>query len=115
MTATQAYQQYVAERSDGETLAEGMEQTSEDLWSKSGEHDPDLDWEGLADGLLEDAARWRVEHAAELEDYEELIFDYDWPEGNDSLEWVITAPTTEIISWAETVKAQAEDATEDYE
>lgn len=42
----------------------------------------------------------------ELEQYRDVIF-YDWPEGDEHLEWIAAAPIAEIVDWAETVNIAA--------
>lgn len=52
----------------------------------------------------EKQARERVANDAALAAHAETIF-YDWPEGDEHLEWIATAPISEIVDWAETVEA----------
>jgi len=47
-------------------------------------------------------ARNRVNSHPELKTYENVIM-HDWPEGNEHWEWVATAPSGEIVDWAQTV------------
>jgi len=57
--------------------------------------------EEIGDGtVLYDMARDRVRGSETLAAHEEFIL-ADWPEGADHWCWVITAPVSEIISWAE--------------
>jgi hypothetical protein len=51
----------------------------------------------------ETAARQRVNATPELAVYEDIIF-YDWPNWDEHLEWVATAPVEEIVQWAATVR-----------
>ena len=39
----------------------------------------------------------------ELEQFRAVIF-ADWPEGEDHLEWVATAPVAEIVDWAQGIE-----------
>jgi thiaminase len=50
-----------------------------------------------------DRARLRVSNSPALKSYEDIIF-YDWPEGDEHLTWVATAPIKEIVDWAKTVR-----------
>lgn len=52
--------------------------------------------------ILEDAASWRVHHEPKLWPHREFILG-DWPEGDEHLVWVVTAPIEEILDWV-TVK-----------
>lgn len=49
------------------------------------------------------AARQRVSDTPELSEYEDIIF-YDWPNWDEHLAWVATAPVEEIVQWAATVR-----------
>lgn len=51
----------------------------------------------------ETLARNRVSASVNLAKYESVIF-YDWPNWNDHMEWVATAPESEIIDWAQSVE-----------
>ena len=53
VTAAEAYQQYLAERTEGETLSQWMQRTSRELWGA--EHDDEADFTAMAQEL-EDAA-----------------------------------------------------------
>jgi hypothetical protein len=41
----------------------------------------------------------RIDDSPALEPYREVIL-YDWPEGEEHLRWVLTAPEAESVSWA---------------
>ena len=51
---------------------------------------------------MENLARARVAETAELAPFAHIIFT-DWPNWDEHLEWVVSAPTEEILDWAETV------------
>lgn len=53
------------------------------------------------------AAVARVDSEPSLSPYEDIIF-ADWPEGNDHLEWVITADVDEIESWAKQIREDSD-------
>ena len=65
-TALNAYEQYLAERGAGETLGEWFERTSEALWGAQNEHDPDDDWDALADDLRKSAVEQAANEAEAL-------------------------------------------------
>jgi len=44
-------------------------------------------------------ARQRVQDTPELQQYRDVIF-ADWPEGDEHLQWIASAPLAEIVSWA---------------
>ena len=52
---------------------------------------------------VHDQARQRVQDTPQLQPYRDVIF-YDWPEGDEHLNWIATAPLAEIVDWAETVQ-----------
>tara|TARA_Y100000296_G_scaffold82379_1_gene111405 strand:+ start:1082 stop:1273 length:192 start_codon:yes stop_codon:yes gene_type:complete len=45
-----------------------------------------------------DVAKNRMIHYGLFDEYEECLF-YDWNEGTDHIDWLITAPIDEIESW----------------
>ena len=49
---------------------------------------------------LERTARNRVDSTEALKPFEATIF-YDWPNWDEHLEWIATAPVAEIVDWAE--------------
>jgi len=49
-------------------------------------------------------AHARVNETPELAAHRDTIFG-DWPNLDEHLEWVVTAPVAEIVDWAETVEA----------
>ena len=55
---------------------------------------------------LYDAVRARVRASKELAPLEDTIL-YDWPEGDQHLQWVLTAPDEEVLDWAQTVEKEA--------
>ena len=57
--------------------------------------------ENLADRThrLYREARFRVDADEQLAPYADTILD-DFPEGDDHWQWVIDAPTDEIVAWA---------------
>lgn len=54
-------------------------------------------------------ARARVQNTPELRPYIDIIIEYDW---NDSghYAWVATAPVSEILAWAEGIRADEQEA-----
>jgi len=46
----------------------------------------------------------RVENDETLAPYRDLLVNYDWQEGGEHLTWVLTAPSQELIDWAEGVR-----------
>lgn len=50
----------------------------------------------------EEQARQRVSEIPELDEISETIF-YDWPNWDEHMRWIATAPVAEIVDWAETV------------
>ena len=48
---------------------------------------------------LRERAERRVSRSPKLSQYNDVIF-YDWPNRKEHLEWVVSAPVDEIISWA---------------
>ena len=52
----------------------------------------------------EQKARARVKSTPTLQKFAETIF-YDWPNWDEHMEWIATAPVKEIVDWAETVEA----------
>jgi hypothetical protein len=53
-------------------------------------------------------AEQRVARSPNLARHRAIIYDYDWPE-SDHHRWVATAPEREIVSWAEAIKAEADE------
>jgi len=51
----------------------------------------------------EEQARRRVETTPELKAHEDTIL-YDWPNRNEHMRWVATAPVEEIVDWAKSVE-----------
>jgi hypothetical protein len=56
---------------------------------------------------FERKARQRVQRNRKLKQHESTIF-YDWPNWDEHMEWIATAPVSEILDWAETVESQTE-------
>lgn len=52
---------------------------------------------------LRTQAEKRVSASPKLSKFRAVIM-YDWPEGNEHWRWVLKAPVSEIIKWAETVE-----------
>lgn len=53
----------------------------------------------------EQQARQRVSETPGLDAWSEIIF-YDWPNWNEHMQWIATAPIAEIIDWAATVQEE---------
>ncbi len=49
-------------------------------------------------------AQHRYANTPELQPFGDIIF-YDWPNWDEHLDWIATAPTAEIVDWAETIRA----------
>jgi len=60
----------------------------------------------LADGT-EGIARHRVEHNEALDEYADEIW-YDWPNWGEHVDWIATAPVSEIVAWAKSIRDDAE-------
>lgn len=56
---------------------------------------------------IEYQAYARVAADSQLEYHREKIF-YDWPNWDDHMRWVATAPVAEIVEWAVGIEAQPE-------
>ena len=54
-------------------------------------------------------AQDRVQNTVRLSPYYSIIF-YDWPEGDEHLKWVATAPCGEIVEWAEQIRKAEQEA-----
>jgi hypothetical protein len=52
---------------------------------------------------LAELAHRRFENTPELAPYEDMIF-ADWPNMDEHLSWIITAPAADIVDWAEAAK-----------
>ena len=50
------------------------------------------------------AAAQRVADNPELEEYRDLLIENLWDNQSDHLEWVATAPITEILEWAQDIR-----------
>ena len=59
---------------------------------------------------VEEQARERVANNRELKDYAEIILDPTWPNWTEHMQWVATAPISEIVDWAEMVEADIAEA-----
>lgn len=57
-----------------------------------------------------DIASARVYTDARLTIYADILLDYDWQEGDDSFEWVATAPITEILDWCAEIRSIEDEA-----
>lgn len=49
-----------------------------------------------------------LDKTPELEPYRDIIL-YDWTEGEEHWRWVVTAPVSEVIDWAEVVRRGEEE------
>jgi len=54
---------------------------------------------------LREQAQRRVDSDPRLVAHESVIM-YDWAEGDEHWQWVISAPVAEIVGWAETVEKE---------
>lgn len=63
---------------------------------------------------LYDKAKRYVQDTPELAPYEDIIF-YDWPEGDESLEWVLTASVREVVDWADAIRRSEQEQAEEEE
>jgi len=61
----------------------------------------------MAKKTLEEKARERVNKSPRLSKHADTIL-YDWPEEDEHWAWVVKAPVSEIVGWAETVEAAGE-------
>lgn len=55
-------------------------------------------------------AALRVQNDESLAIHTDLLLEYDWPNMDEHLEWVIYAETGELIEWAEALKCFEEEA-----
>lgn len=62
-------------------------------------------FDDLAMRLLEDAMRDRIWLCDKLRRHEEIIL-YEWPNWDEHVEWVISAPVDEIAEWAESIEEE---------
>jgi hypothetical protein len=53
-------------------------------------------------------AQQRVMNSEVLRPHYSIICEYDWNEGQSHIDWVCTAPESEIVSWAEGIAADDE-------
>lgn len=49
-------------------------------------------------------AQMRVEHSPVLRKYRAIITEYDWPNIDEHIDWVCTAPEAEIVDWAQRIQ-----------
>lgn len=56
---------------------------------------------------VEERARTRVNNTPELAAHEDTIF-ADWPNWTEHMQWIATAPASEIIEWAEGIESADE-------
>lgn len=56
---------------------------------------------------LYEQAKAHVEDTPELAPYVDIIL-YDWTEGDEHLEWVLSAPVGEVVDWAERIRRDEE-------
>ena len=55
----------------------------------------------------ETKARERVSNDESLNEYADEIW-YDWPNWGAHVEWIATAPVSEIVAWAKSIRDDAE-------
>lgn len=48
----------------------------------------------------------RIDNTPELEPYREVLV-YDWPNEQEHIDWVCTAPVAEIVAWAREIEIEA--------
>ena len=60
-----------------------------------------------AEKTVEQTARERVAGSEALNAHSETIWN-DWANMDDHMEWIATAPESEIIAWAETIESDVE-------
>ena len=62
----------------------------------------------LMKNTTEEQARQRIENTPELAAHAAIIL-YEWPNWNEHMAWIATAPVAEIVEWAESVEADEAD------
>lgn len=55
-----------------------------------------------------DAARRRVDADPDLLEHRDLLL-HPWPDAEEHFEWVVTAPTSELLAWARPLKKNFDD------
>lgn len=91
-----------------EDLASWLEDQFAGLARENGWDIPEgINWDDIAEQLLEDAAYSRTRRSTDLYKHEETI-KVDWPNREEHLFWVALAPEAEIIDWAERIEEEVE-------
>jgi hypothetical protein len=52
------------------------------------------------------SAQQRVMNTPELRPHYSTICEYDWPNAQEHINWVCTAPISEIVDWAKTIEEE---------
>ena len=75
----------------------------DDLSRQPGDAHRRSDYDGLEEPTAEMAAD-RVDGEKRLQQYRDILIEYDWPEQEEHWEWVATAKIDDIVDWAETIR-----------
>ena len=59
---------------------------------------------------LASQAQQRVNNSAALRPFYSIICEYDWPNIEEHIDWVCTAPEAEIVDWAEGIQSDETEA-----
>lgn len=49
-------------------------------------------------------ASQRVDETPALQPYRDILIDYEWDNQDEHLSWVVTASTSELLSWCKTIR-----------
>ena len=50
------------------------------------------------------AAKRVVDMTPELEEYRDILLEYDWNNWDEHLQWIVATPKSEILDWCKTVR-----------
>jgi hypothetical protein len=56
------------------------------------------------------SAQQRVNQSIELRPFYDIIVEYDWPNIQDHIDWVCTAPIADILEWAQDIRKDEQEA-----
>jgi len=52
----------------------------------------------------------RVMHSPDLKPYFDIICEYSWPNIDEHIDWVCTAPESDILKWAKDIRSDENEA-----
>jgi hypothetical protein len=70
----------------------------------------DLEQEREPEQTLDERAAARVRNTPELAEHRDLLLGYDWPNTDEHLAWVASAPVAEILDWLSNLDNEGEAA-----